>query len=120
MYFYKVYTFFVMSEWIKGGGGHFLIGTNCFPTGLANKLLCFVVMGSSSPKNICCGCVMAGGGKRRGAAVPGSWPLLRLTPMLLLLLLTPMKLLMMSMGTGKMMVELFSAEMLLRVCRYRN
>ena len=27
---------------------------------------------------------------------------------------------MMSMGTGKMMVELFSAEMLFRVCKYRS
>ena len=36
---------------------------------------------------------------------------------MVLMLLTPilMKLLMMSMGTGKMMVELFSAEMLVKV-----
>ena len=32
----------------------------------------------------------------------------------------PIKLLMMSIGTGKMMVELFSAEILFRVCRYLN
>ena len=94
-----------------------MIGTNCFPTGLVNKSfwqerVCLVVMGVSSPKNIGCDCDVAdvGGGKGRGVVVPGSWTLV----------LIPMKLLMMSMGTGKMMVELFSAEMLLRVCRYRN
>ena len=70
-------------------------------------------MGVLSPKNIGCGCVVAdvGGGKGKGVVVPGSCTLL---------VLIPIKLLMMSMGTGKMMVELFSAEMLLRVCRYRN
>ena len=37
-----------------------------------------------------------------------------------LALLWPMMHEMTSIGTGKMMVELFSAEMLFRVCRYRS
>ena len=93
-----------------------MIGTNCFPTWLVNKSfwqerVCLVDTGVSSPKNIGCDVADVGGGKGRGVVVPGSCTLL---------VLIPMKLLMMSMGTGKMMVELFSAEMLLRVCRYRN